>query len=175
MSNKVSIWEYLDEDFGEINHDEDKKNNLEQYNAKRMRKSEKNAVNQEAIWLKSLLNPSIEAEFIEIRIQSLISVSQNHIIVNIKPDKHLFPEFTSLIGFFNCWWWRSVLSKAEFLTVQELSNSFPFLKRIIGHDTLLDEKKDFYLLLNNPKTIADETDVRKGLVACKRFMIISID
>lgn len=175
MSSKVPIWEYLDEDFGEINQDEGIGNNSEQYNTKRMKKLDKNSGNQESIWLKSLLNPSIENEFIEIGIESLITVSKNHVIVNIKPDKLLFPEFTSLIGFFNCWWWRNVLSKAEFLTVQELSNSFPFLKRIMGNDILIDETKNFYLLLNNPKTIADDTNSKKGLVTCKRFLIINKD
>lgn len=173
MSNKVPIWEYLDEDFGELNRNEHI--NIEQNDTKRSRKADKTAINHEVIWLKSLMNPSMESEFIQIEVESLITSSKNHIIVNIKPDKNMFPEFDTLIGFFNCWWWKSILSKTEFLTVQELSNCFPFLKQITSNDLLVESGKGFYLLLNNPKTIADYSDSRKGLLTSKRFLIISVD
>ena len=175
MSNKVPIWDFLDEDFGEINQNERIKFNSEHSEIKRMRKSDKIMLNQETIWLKSLLNPIMEIEFIKVEIESLLTCTKSHLIVNIKTDQIHFPQFESLIGFFNCWWWRNNLSKAEFLTVQELSNSFPFLKRIIANEVLVETTKGFYLLLNNPKTIADETNTKKGLLTCKRFLIINVD
>ena len=87
----------------------------------------------------------------------------------------MFPEFNSLIGFFNVWWWKNILSKGEFLIVQELSNNFPFIKRIISNEIISETNNDFYLLLKAPKTIRDESDPSKGLVTCKRFILIGED
>lgn len=173
MSNKVHIWDFLEEDFGANNiNDINECSNNAQNDNKRTKQACRNEKNQEVIWVKSLINPEMESEFVKFDVESLIYFSKEHIIVNIKIDKNIFPEFDSIIGFFNCWWWKSILTKTEFLTTQELSTSFIFLKRIISNEELIENDNEFYLLINSPKIIADESDPKRGLLTSKRFLII---
>lgn len=167
MADKAHIWEYFSND---ILDDTNESN--ETHQSKRIKNSEKRTINQDISWIKSLLHPSLEKSFIRVEVSSVIAATKQRIILNIKPNPDLFPEFDSLIGFFDIWWWKSNLCKIEFMTIQQLSNNFKFLERILRNENILTAREQIILLLNSPKLITDDSGGRKGLVTCKRFLII---
>lgn len=169
MTEKTSIWEYFTNDQDQVI---DEKLELAQNFKKKIKCSEKIS---ELTWLKSLLHPSMESQFIRFEVLSIINHTKDTLICNIEPFSHSnYHQFKSLIGFFNIWWWRASLPKVEFSVQEELMNSFDFLKRIILNRGLIgDENKgNFYLLLNNPIVVEDASQPNRGLITCKKFLII---
>lgn len=174
MADKAHIWDY----FENANSDENNENilNISECNAqiqsKRIKNSERIHINQDVAWIKSLLHPSTEKSFVKLEVSSVISSTKTKLIVKLIPTPNLFPEIDYLTGFFDVWWWKNSLTKVEFNNIQELSDVFPFLKRIMNNESIISSRDKFDLLLNNPKMIRDATDCRKGLLTCKRFLII---
>ena len=168
MTDKTSIWEY----FGEFPPEQETSPIHSNNFNKKAKYSDKIHINQELTWIKSLLHPSMEHQFFKVEVLSLVISSKSHIICNINANEAHFPNFHSLTGFFNVWWWKNSLSKIEFSVLQELTNNFEFLKNIVSNTQLIEKHKPFYLLLNNPKVVADLNDHTRGLVTCKRFLIV---
>ena len=176
MSEKAHIWEYLDNNsLGETEENRINNNEYSIHNqSKRIKNAGRNHINQDVAWIKTLLHPSMEKSFIKFEVSSVISETKTKLILNLKPITNIFPEFDHLIGFFDAWWWKNSLTKVEFNTIQELFDVFPFLKRIMNNENIITRRDNNFdlLLLNNPKVIRDETDSRRGLITCKRFLII---
>lgn len=175
MNNKALIWEYLD-NYSLDETEENRLNNTD-YNTHNQSKRSKNAtksyINQDVAWIKTLLHPSMEKSFVKAEVLSVISATKTKLILILKPILSIFPEIDHLIGYFDAWWWKYSLTKVEFNTIKELSDVFPFLKRIMNNENITTRRDKFdLLLLNNTKMIRDETDSRKGLITCKRFLII---
>lgn len=139
---------------------------------KKVKNIDKTNISQDVAWIKTLLHPSMEKNFIRFEVVSIIVATKTKLILNIKPNPSSFPEFETLTGFFDVWWWKNSLSKVEFSTIQEISKNFEFLRRIINNENILSKNVSFALLLNAPKLIRDETDYQRGLLTCKRFLII---
>lgn len=171
MTDKAHIWEY----FGHENlpvKDEKDKSNIHNKESKRMRHLDRHNLTQDVTWIKSLLHPSAEKSFIRLEISSVVTVTKNTMFLNIKPEQNLFPEFDSLLGFFDVWWWKKLLPRVEFITTHELSKNFPFLDRIMKNENFINRNDKFTLLLSDHKLIRDDNDGRKGLITCKRFLIL---
>ena len=169
MTDKTSIWEYFADD---VSNALDEKPEIVENIKKKVKYSDKVS---ELTWLKSLLHPSMEAQFIRVEVLSIINHTKDTLICNLEPsyssNNH---QFKSLIGFFNIWWWKASLPKVEFSVQEELINSFDFLKRIILNHGLIDDenKSKFYLLLNNPIVVEDASHPNRGLMTCKKFLVI---
>lgn len=179
MTGKTSIWEYFNENDNDNDNkfcESNQKTEIVENVKKKSKNSEKVSTNYDLTWLKSLLHPSMETQFIRIEILSIINHTKDTIICNLKPSEVFqFREFQSFIGYFNTWWWKSTLSKVEFNAQEELMNSFDFLKRISLNENLIDDNNEskFYLLLNNPLVVADASQPTRGLMTCRRFLIIN--
>ena len=172
MTEKTSIWEYFTNDQDHQVNDETLE--LAQNFKKKIKCSEKLS---DITWLKSLLHPSMESQFIRFEVLSIVNHTMDTLICNIEPSSHSnCHQFKSLIGFFNIWWWRASLPKVEFSVQEELMNSFDFLKRIILNRGLIgleNIRGNFYLLLNNPVVVEDASQPNRGLITCKKFLIIN--
>ena len=168
MAEKASVWDLFNST-DKLNEEDDSRQG---YNKKAKGSSNKNDI----IWLKSLVNPTAEKFFIKLHVTEVISVSNQQIICKIKMKETQFPDYSSIIGFFSVWWWRDSLDKLDFITIQDLMSSFPFLERIRRNDQLIQiksvESLDFYLLVNDPKIIPNETDPNIGLLTSKRVLVI---
>lgn len=171
MTDKAHIWEYFGQDNSTVK-DENDESNIQNKQSKRVKHLDRNYLSQDVTWIKSLLHPSMEKSFIRLEISSVVIVTKNRMILNIKPQKDLFPEFDSLLGFFDVWWWKKLLPKVEFIASQELSNNFPFLNRIMKNENIINRNEHFALLLSDHKLIRDDADGQKGLITCKRFLVV---
>jgi hypothetical protein len=174
MTDKAHIWEYFDNN--NFDKTEEKTTSINEYNphnqSKRVKNSEKPHISQDVAWIKSLLHPSMEKSFIKFEVSKVILATKSKLILHLKPPSGIYPEIGCLTGFFDAWWWKNSLTKVEFNSIQKLSDSFPFLKRLINNENILTSGDNFALFLNNPKMIRDVTDDQKALITCKRFLII---
>lgn len=166
MSRKTNIWEYF-EDNENIAQEIPIQNTI-----KRNKTSENKTKYNESIWLKSLLHPSMEQKFVKVDIIALMSCSETKLICKIKSENQQFLEFNTLLGYFDIWWWKTVSSKTEFAVLEEISNRFPFIRRILKQEKLMIPKSQFYLLLDSPVVASDVNDAKVGIVTCRRFIII---
>lgn len=167
MSRKAPIWDYLNFDNEKIIED-----NSEKSNTKKIKKIENKSKLQDSIWLKSLLHPSMEQNFIRLEVESLIYHTSNQIICTIRTTACIYPEYISLLCYLDVWWWKIILSRAEFNVQDEICNAFPFLRRITRRENLIDNTNQIYLLFYGPIVRSDGNDPKKGILACKRFLII---
>ena len=167
-SEKTSVWDLFNNSI-ELNADDYHENHSS-------KKAKSSNHKNDIIWLKTLLHPSAEKQFIKFKVKEIISTSNQHIICKIEPEINEFLEYTSLIGFFNVWWWKEWLDKLDFITLQDIMNSFPVLARMRRNEPLIMNKSleslDFYLLANEPKIIPNESDPKIGLVTSRRFLVI---
>ena len=170
MIPKASIWNYF----------EDPQSNIETIaredavNTQKVAKTfEKSILNNELTWLRSLLHPSMENKFVRAEVVDVISYGKDHFICKIQSeyfDKH---NFSNLIGFFNTWWWKRSLSKLPFDVRHDLVQNFEFLDRLATNQDIVNNNQfRFYVLLHEPKLCSDQKDPNRGLVTCKKFLII---
>ena len=121
----AAIWDYFNK---EIENTEIEDKNT--YNgSKKCRMIDIKSKTQDSVWLKSLLNPSMEQSFKRFEVKSIISLTETHLICTITPNFDLFPEFNTLVGCFDIWWWRRILLRAEFSVLEDISKNFLFLKQ----------------------------------------------
>lgn len=158
-------------DIDELDRYDNEANNLTLPN-KRFKPSEKIISPRDLIWVRSLLNPSMESQFTKFKIVSVISYSHTTLICQLLPESMSSPNDRTIIGYFNIWWWHEALKDLEFSYLAELFKCFPFLERISQRQPLLKSYFADLILVKEPKLIQDLSDPTRTLLTCKRFLII---
>lgn len=177
MTEKTSVWDLFNNSAELIETDQKQPSQISNKRAKTL------TTKNEITWLKTLLHPSAEKQFIKFKVKEVISSSNQHIICKLEAPNEdgqsritEYTKFNTLIGFFSVWWWKEWLDKLDFSTLQDLLSSFPFLTRIRRTEQLIlpktRESLDFYLLVNEPKTVPNENNLSAGLVTSRRFLVV---
>lgn len=141
--------------------------------SKRSRQVNSVSAQKDLNWVRSILLPSMAQQFVRFDVVNVISSSRNILICQLSATgNNYFAEYTSILGYFNIWWWEDMLKVVEKSHLENMKTHFPFFKRICNQDNLIKDAKISYLLLCDPKFVTDRSNPDQLLVSCKRFIII---
>lgn len=138
---------------------------------KKQKMLDRKLMNQEVVWVKSLLHPAMEQQFVRFDLHQIINHGPDFIICQFVCEHGAIEGCTQLLGYFSVWWWTRIFSKLEFSTIAALSDAFPCLKRIRRHEDWVFHADSFFLLYE-PKLLRDEAVPERVLVTSSRFLII---